>query len=101
MSQPVPQQTMPDVKPTIPDHMRFAILGTVFLGNPVGFVAIRYATQARRLAAEGNYQEALEISEKARKWCWITLISGIIAVIIVLTILVIVLLNLLKTIGVL
>ena len=56
-------------RPPMPDnHLVWAILSTIFCCLPFGVVSIVYATQVESLYLQGRYEEAVDKSNKARKW---------------------------------
>lgn len=56
-------------RPLMPDnHLVWAILSTIFCCLPFGVVSIVYATQVESLYLQGRYEEAVDKSNKARKW---------------------------------
>lgn len=70
----------------IPNYLVQAILCTLFCCVPFGIVAIVYAAQVNEKANRGYYSEARVASDKARTWCWLSFILGIIAVPIVIAV---------------
>lgn len=55
--------------PPMPDnHLVWAILSTIFCCLPFGVVSIVYAAQVESLYLQGRYEEAVDKSNKARKW---------------------------------
>jgi hypothetical protein len=57
--------------PTIPSYLAQSILVTIFCCVPFGIVAIVYAARVGSLQGAGDYQGALEASNKAKMWCWV------------------------------
>ena len=64
-----------------PNYLVFAILTTIFCCLPFGVVAIVFAAQVSSKMAAGDYQGALDSSNKAKTWCWVALIAGILAIV--------------------
>ena len=59
------------------DYLAWAILATIFCCIPFGVVAIVYAAQVNSLVAAGNYAAAWQASQNAKKWCFVSLFTGI------------------------
>jgi hypothetical protein len=57
----------------VPSYLAHAILATLFCCLPFGIVAIVYAAQVNGKLAIGDYAGAVEASENAKKWCWVSL----------------------------
>ena len=61
---------------TVPNHLVWAIL-SIFCCQPFGIVAIIFAAQVNSKLAMGDYQGALDSSNKAKTWalvalgCWV------------------------------
>ncbi len=66
----------------VPNHLVWAILATLFCCLPAGIVAIVYAAQVDGKLASGDYAGAVEASNNASMWSWISF--GSIFVIIIL-----------------
>lgn len=73
----VPQQA-PMYRPEIPTRLAPAILVTLFCCLPFGIVSIVYAAQVSSKAAAGDIPGAMECSEKAKMWCWLSFWLGLI-----------------------
>lgn len=71
-----PEQAAPPSPP--PNYLVFAILVTIFCCLPFGIVAIVFAAQVNSKAAAGDYAGALDASKKAKTWCWVAFILGLI-----------------------
>ena len=59
-------------KGSVPNHLVWAILATLFCCLPGGIVAIVYAAQVDGKLAGGDYQGALSSSNNAKMWSWIS-----------------------------
>lgn len=82
--QTVDEQPAP---PPMPDnYLALAIISTIFCCLPFGVVSIVYATQVESLYLQGRYEEAVDKSNKARKWAMIS--AGAAAAIIMLYVLI-------------
>ena len=57
---------------SVPNYLVWAILATLFCCLPGGIVAIVYAAQVDGKLAAGDYQGALESSNNAKLWSWIS-----------------------------
>ena len=68
------------------NHLGWAILSTCMCCLPFGVVSIVYATQVENLYWKGRYEEAVDKSNKARKWAMIS--AGAAAAIIMLYVLI-------------
>jgi len=58
-------------------YVVWAILATICCCQPLGVVAIAYASQVSTLTAGGHLQAALKASENAKKWSIIACVSGV------------------------
>jgi hypothetical protein len=67
---------LPGFLPSVPNHLVYAILTTLFCCLPFGIVAIVYAAQVDGKLALGDYAGALSLSDNARKWCWAAFLCG-------------------------
>ena len=70
----------------VPTYLAQAILVTLLCCLPFGIVAIVYAAQVSGKLSAGDYQGALETSNKARTWCWVAFLAGVIPAVIYLII---------------
>jgi hypothetical protein len=67
-------------KNKIKNYLIPSIVATCCCGcPPVGIVAIYYATQVDTRLSRGDFEGAMNASRKARIWCWISFILGIIS----------------------
>ncbi len=73
--QPIYPQGHPSIPP--PNYLVQAILVTICCCLPFGIPAIVFAAQVNGLYQQGLYQQALEKSESAKKWCLIALVLGL------------------------
>ncbi len=60
-----------------PNYLVWAILSTIFCCWPLGIPAIVFAAQVNSKFQAGNYAEALQASQKAKLWCWISFGVGL------------------------
>ena len=58
------------------NYLVWAILSTVFCCLPFGIVSIVNAANVESKFNRGDYDGALDASKKAKKWAWISAISG-------------------------
>ncbi|MDZ7288329.1 MAG: CD225/dispanin family protein [candidate division KSB1 bacterium] len=75
-----PLQTFPMTGQTtqhVPNYLVQAILTTLFCCLPFGIVAIVYAAQVNSKLTAGNYAGAVEASNKAKTWCWVSFGVGL------------------------
>ncbi len=70
------QQTGAPV-PRVPNYLARAILVTLFCCQPFGIVSIVYAAQVNSKLGAGDYAGAVEVSNKARIWCWLSFGIGL------------------------
>jgi hypothetical protein len=66
--------------PRVPSYMGWAIAVLILCFWPTGIAAVVYASQVGNKLAFGDIAGAQESSRKAKMWCWITFIVGIIIV---------------------
>lgn len=72
------QQVQGDVPAQkVPNYLVQAILTTLFCCLPFGIVAIVYAAQVNGKVAAGDYAGAVEVSGKAKTWCWVSFGLGL------------------------
>lgn len=76
-------------KPLKPYHyLPRSIVGTVMSGSlcciPIGLPGLLAAVKVNRLYESGQYAEAQEASERARKWSVIGIVAGIIGIVAVI-----------------
>ena len=72
------QQVGP-IMPGIPTYLAHAILVTIFCCVPFGIVGIVYAAQVNGKVMAGDYAGAVDASNKARTWCWVSFGIGLAA----------------------
>ena len=65
------------VPPSVPNYLVQAILVTLFCCLPFGIVAIVFAAQVNTKLAAGDYAGAVDSSNKARTWCWVSFGLGL------------------------
>lgn len=63
--------------PSVPNHLVFAILVTIFCCVPFGIVGIVYAAQVNGKLTAGDYAGAVDASGKAKTWCWVSFGIGL------------------------
>jgi hypothetical protein len=61
----------------IPNYLIPAIVATIFCCIPVGVVSIIFATQVNNKIAAGDIAGAMEASQKAKKFMFITIGAGL------------------------
>lgn len=61
-------------------YLTEAILVTIFCCTPFGIVAIVYAAMAKGKLEAGDYAGASELANKAKTWCLVSLILGMVAI---------------------
>ena len=64
----------------VPDYLVASILVTLFCCLPLGIPAIIFAAKAKSLASSGQYQAALEQSNKAKTFTYISLGLGLLVI---------------------
>lgn len=79
---PVTGTVMPPPGTSVPNHLVFAILTTVFCCIPTGIPAIIYAARVNEKLARGDYPGAQEASNNAKIWCWVSFGIGIVGTVI-------------------
>lgn len=57
---------------SVPNHLVWAILATLFCCLPTGIAAIVYAAQVNGKLEAGNVQGARKASDNAKMWSWIS-----------------------------
>ena len=65
--------------PMVPNYLVQAILCTLFCCLPAGIVSIVYAAQVNSKLAVGDRMGAIQSSENAKKWAWVSFGVGIAA----------------------
>ena len=75
---PVTGTVMPPDGTTVPNHLVFAILTTVFCCLPTGIPAIIYAAQVNGKLQTGDYAGAQAASNNAKIWCWVSFGVGLV-----------------------
>ena len=89
--------TQSGARPHVPNHLVWAILATIFCCLPVGIVSIVYAAQVNGKLAAGDVQGAVQASNRAKTWAWVSF--GLVLIPIGLWILLVILLGLGAAIG--
>jgi Interferon-induced transmembrane protein len=82
---------VPENAPTeqVPNYLVQAILVTIFCCLPFGIPAIVYAAQVNSKLAGGDYAGALDASGKAKTWCWVGFLCGLIPTLLYLVMMII------------
>jgi hypothetical protein len=62
----------------IPNYLTQSILVTLCCCLPFGIVAIVNAAKVNPLIAAGDYAQAQEASDAAKKWCMVSFVLGVI-----------------------
>ena len=75
--QAAPGQMPPQAAPDIPSYLVQAILVTLFCCLPFGIVSIVYAAQVNGKIAAGDYRGAMDSSQKAKTWMWVSFGLGL------------------------
>jgi hypothetical protein len=65
-------------QPHVSNYLVPAILSTICCCLPFGIVAIIFAAQVNAKLQAGDIQGARQSSEKAKTWCWVALLCGLI-----------------------
>ena len=72
----------------VPNYLVQAILCTLFCCLPAGIVSIVYAAQVNSKLAVGDRAGAIQSSENAKKWAWVSFGVGLAAVVIYIVVIV-------------
>jgi hypothetical protein len=75
---PRPAMGGPTTSAPIPNYLVQSILVTLCCCLPLGVVAIIFAAQVNSKLAAGDVAGAMEASRKAKMFCWIGAITGIV-----------------------
>jgi hypothetical protein len=67
--------------PYVPNYLVQAILVTLFCCLPFGIVAIVFAAQVNGKLAAGDHAGAVQTSNQAKMWCWISFGIGLVVVV--------------------
>ena len=62
----------------MPTYLAHSIIVTLLCCWPFGIVGIVYAAKVGTMQATGYYEEAAAASDKARMWCWVSFICGLV-----------------------
>ena len=76
--QPTPQSNSKPFVPKPSNYLALAILATIFCCLPFGIPAIVFAAKVDNLWVSGDYQGAEEASRKAKRWVWVSVITGVV-----------------------
>lgn len=63
--------------PNVPTYLAQSILCTLFCCLPAGIVSIVYAAQVSSKLGAGDYAGAMQSSENAKKWAWVSFGVGL------------------------
>ena len=63
--------------PSVPNYLVHAILATIFCCVPFGIVSIVYAAQVNSKLMAGDYAGAVDASNKAKTWFWVSFGIGL------------------------
>ncbi len=75
---PAKQPEQPSqVQKHVPNYLVQAILVTLFCCLPTGIVAIIFAAQVNGKLQTGDYEGAVQASNKAKTWSWVSFGLGI------------------------
>jgi RNA polymerase subunit RPABC4/transcription elongation factor Spt4 len=74
--------------PTVPTYLTGAI-AALFFCWPFAVLAIVHAVDAKRKLQAGNYAAACEASARAKTWCWISLVVGLVIIVLCLCFLIV------------
>ncbi|MDP4178430.1 MAG: CD225/dispanin family protein [Bacillota bacterium] len=70
--------SIPGANENVPNYLVFSILVTILCCLPLGIAAIVFSSQVDGKLRSGDYYGALDSSKKAKTFCIISLISGIV-----------------------
>lgn len=65
----------------VPNYLVQSILVTLFCCLPFGVVAIVFAAQVNSKLEAGDYEGAVEASNKAKLFCWISFGISVVAIV--------------------
>jgi hypothetical protein len=74
----LPRVPMAGARASVPNHLVWAILCTLFCCVPGGIVAIVYAAQVDGKVAAGDIAAAQASARNAATWCWISAGVGLV-----------------------
>jgi Interferon-induced transmembrane protein len=66
----------------VPNYLVWSILTTLLCCLPAGIVAIVYSSQVSTKLAAGDYAGAVDSSNKARTWCIVSAVAGVVGAVI-------------------
>ncbi len=76
------QQPQPGgIAPRVPSYLGWAIAVLILCFWPTGIVAVVHASRVNNRLAIGDFSGAMESSRKAKTWCWVTFVIGILWII--------------------
>ena len=70
---------MPGMQPRVPNYLWQSIVVTLCCCIPFGIVAIVFAAQVNGKLGAGDVQGAMQASQRAKLWCWVSFASGILS----------------------
>lgn len=79
---PPPGQTGMPTGESVPTYLVWSILVTLFCCLPSGIVAIVQSAGVNARLAAGDYEGALQKSQSAKRWIWISAVVGLIVLVI-------------------
>ncbi|MEN6371571.1 MAG: CD225/dispanin family protein [Armatimonadota bacterium] len=68
--------------PNVPNHLAESIVVTLFCCLITGIVAIIYSTQVNSKLQQGDYAGAVDSSNKAKTWSWVSFGLGLVGIVI-------------------
>lgn len=77
LQQPQQYGAGPATEGGVPNYLVQSILVTIFCCLPFGIPAIIFAAQVNGKLAAGDYAGAVDASNKAKMWCWISFGVGL------------------------
>lgn len=72
------REPQPEPTEQVPNYLVYAILCTICCCMPFGIVAIIYAAQVNSKISAGDISAARDASDKARTWCIVGFVTGLV-----------------------